>query len=899
MQYKFSDLIDVHRLKELLNKLYNITGIPAGIIDNNGNVIVETEWPDICAKFHRANPLTADRCLQSDLDIISNLIQGESREHKCKNGLWDIAIPITISGERIATLFIGQFFYDDEPIDLDRFRSQATESGFNINEYIEAIHKAPVHSRKKIGEAIEYYVSLVSFICETGLSNLKHVEAEKNIRDTNERFKILLENSLECIVVVDKTGIMRDISPSFERVMGYDKNELRGESCFKFFKPDELSRNIELFKKLMETPGCDVRLETSFRHNDGTYRIFETVARNLIDVSMINGIVINAYDITNIKKTEEALKMTEETFRVITENMRDVISLRDRDGKYIYISPSVKTLLGYDPEELIGKDPHYFVHPDDMGSVPKNHVEHLFSTGKEFTITYRTRKKSGEYVWFETIMQPIMDDKGDMVGLQTSSRDISDRKKAEEEIKRSKQIMEKIISSLNEGIFIIDPENRKILDVNKKGEDIFGYSRDDLVGNNLLFLNMDHKKYEQHKKNFFGSKDLIDFETLMQRKNGEIFPAEHLIRPLYNDEGKMESAIVVIRDITERKKAEESIIESKEKFRNIFASSPIGIALYNENGELIECNDAGKKIFGITDVSQLGGLRSLYDAFTPDDCKNRIFSGHMVKYQVDVDINKLKYQNPENIPGAKNIKIEVTVKPLFIKTRSIPDYYLVLVEDITQRIMAEEKIKSSLQEKELLLKEVHHRVKNNMQVISSMLNLQANSINDPVIDEMFKDSCNRIRSMALIHEKLYMSSNLAQIDMADYLRSLTTHLIRSSGKDRIDLTINTDKIFLDIDTAIPCGLIVNELISNSLKHAFTGNTGGAIKIDFYRSGDKSMVLSIEDNGAGIPESIDFRNTITLGLQLVNSLAEQLRGTIELIKNPGTRFIIRFDVKAEK
>ena len=218
-----------------------------------------------------------------------------------------------------------------------------------------------------------------------------------------------------------------------------------------------------------------------------------------------------------------------------------------------------------------------------------------------------------------------------------------------------------------------------------------------------------------------------------------------------------------------------------------------------------------------------------------------------------------------------------------------------LKEQITERQQAEEQLKASLKEKEVLLKEIHHRVKNNLQIISSLLNLQSDYIHDQQALGMFKESQNRIKSMTLIHEKLYQSPDLARIEFAQYLPDLTAQLFRSYGvnPDAITLKVNVEEISLGIDTAIPCGLLISELVSNSLKHAFGVSQEGEIHIDFRRDNDNKLTLMVSDNGVGFPKDIDFRHTESLGLQLVNTLAEQLEGTLELHSQGGTTFKLTF------
>jgi PAS domain S-box-containing protein len=250
----------------------------------------------------------------------------------------------------------------------------------------------------------------------------------------------------------------------------------------------------------------------------------------------------------------------------------------------------------------------------------------------------------------------------------------------------------------------------------------------------------------------------------------------------------------------------------------------------------------------------------------------------------------------DNIAGSKEIILDeqriydVTVSPL-VDWRDRTVSKVVALRDVTDRKRSEN-LKQSLEEKEILLQEIHHRVKNNIQVISSLIQLQSRHIKDEKYREMFKESRDRIRSMALVHERLYQSENLANIDFNKYIRDLAYNLRRSYGATGIVLNVECD-VSLGIDTAIPCGLIINELISNSLKHAFPGNREGEIRIVFH-SLNENIELIVCDNGVGLPDGMDFRNTESLGLHLVTILAEgQLRGEISVDTSKGTMFRIVF------
>jgi two-component sensor histidine kinase len=214
--------------------------------------------------------------------------------------------------------------------------------------------------------------------------------------------------------------------------------------------------------------------------------------------------------------------------------------------------------------------------------------------------------------------------------------------------------------------------------------------------------------------------------------------------------------------------------------------------------------------------------------------------------------------------------------------------------ELSERKRIEAQITASLREKEVLLKEIHHRVKNNLQVISSLLDLQVSHIEDERAVEMLRDSQNRVTSMGLIHERLYQADDLAMIDIAEYVRDLVSNLLYSYSVDaaRITLDIDVEDVVLDVDRAIPRGLIINELVSNSLKYAFAPGSDGRIVVALTRRGD-SVVLTVQDDGIGLPESVQPDNTPSLGLRLVSTLAKQLRGSIELERTAGTSFTIQF------
>jgi len=375
------------------------------------------------------------------------------------------------------------------------------------------------------------------------------------------------------------------------------------------------------------------------------------------------------------------------------------------------------------------------------------------------------------------------------------------------------------------------------------------------------------------------------------------FLAPNINYPFYEDVFRIfifiAVAIVVVVLSEEIEQKDIKLSESEEKFRSVANSAVDGIITTDTDGKIVLFNPSLKNIFGY-EIDEIKGKH--VTMLMPERYKKN-FINKLDKFKLTGN-HELAGKTFETI-GLKKDGIEFPFEISIATWGSKGNIFTTsIIRDVSERKKIEKKLQKSLNEKETLLKEIHHRVKNNLMIISSLLNLQSRYIKDEESKNIFKESQNRARSMALIHERLYQSTDLKRIDFGDYLRTLSNDLYHTYVMDTslIKLNIEVENVMLDINTSIPLGLIVNELVTNSLKHAFPQGESGEINIKFHTNDDKYL-LEVKDNGVGFPEDIDYTNTESLGLRLVTSLTEQIDGKIKFNNISGTSFKIIF--KEEK
>ena len=559
----------------------------------------------------------------------------------------------------------------------------------------------------------------------------------------------------------------------------------------------------------------------------------------------------------------------------ILNQVTDSIFLHDFQGNFIYFNDTAWKSRGYSKEELKKINLKDFDVPEYALEI-KFRMDELKKKG-QLLFESAHQHKNGTIIPVE-VNARVVKFKGKKLILSVA-RDINDRKIIQSEITRSRKLSQ-IINTLPDYLTIVDFEGNIEL-TNPYLQKNLGWG-DEVRGENIRILLEKELSLEKLKK-LLNQGYLHQEEVNLKHKNGKIIPAILNAALITDAEGKPLNIIAIARDVSQLKEVELELETNRIFLEKTIDALRDGFSVLNKRGEHVMVNPALCQMTGFNADELLGqGPPHPYwgDNVSTQKILNKVIGGDMDDFEL-----VFKKKDGSLFP--------VIVSPSSLMSPEGEIYYFATVKDISSLKQIEEDLKKSLQEKDVLMKEIHHRVKNNLQIISSLLSLQSDYIQNKTDLAIFKDSQCRAKSMALIHEKLYQSGLLKSINIKDYIQALASELIGTYSAEGkiITLDMDVDDILMDVDTAIPLGLILNEIITNSLKHAFVEKEG-EIKV-YLKSSDDQIQLEVADNGIGMRTDIDWRNTDSLGLQLVNSLCRQIDGEIELDNAHGTCFKIIF------
>lgn len=439
-------------------------------------------------------------------------------------------------------------------------------------------------------------------------------------------------------------------------------------------------------------------------------------------------------------------------------------------------------------------------------------------------------------------------------------------------------------------IILLFDDDMRILEANERALAAYGRTLDEmrqLTARDLRVASAEAKVNEDFN-NALGAAGTV-FEAEHRRKDGSVFPVEVSARLIESEDRQVLS---IVRDITHRKREEAKLRASEARVRAIADSAQDAILMMEPTGEISFWNPAAERMLGYAQAEAIG--QNLHDLIVPQRFHAafhaalpiflRTGQGAIVGETVDLEARR---------KDAREIPVQLSLSAIQIDGAW---HAVGIIRDITIRKRDEEILRVSLHEKEVLLKEVHHRVKNNLQVISSLLRLEAARSKQPATRETLRDMQGRIRSMALLHETIYRSANIARVDLAVYLTNLSTQLFRSlvTHPGLIRLKLNLASASVDIDQAIPCGLLLNELLTNALKHGFPDGRAGEVRVEFQPVGGAGELrLRVSDSGIGLPPDFAEKRQGSLGLQLVSDLSRQLGGKLEARSESGAVFEVFF------
>jgi PAS domain S-box-containing protein len=755
----------------------------------------------------------------------------------------------------------------------------------------------------------------------------EHKQAALALRQSRERFQQITETITEVFYVTDvESGQVLYVSPAYETIWRRTCDSLyrNPRSFLEAVLPEDRERVVQALERQQRGELTDEEYKIQvlggeiYWIHDRAYPMRDATGR----VYRVTGI---AEDITGRKRVQEALREADERMVDVLNNITDGFVALDNQWRFTYINKHAEQIfvrMQKQPGGHLGKCA-WDEFPDLVGS--KLDVELRRAVSQQVPVSFEFFYPALN-CWFDNHAYPSPE------GLAVYFNDITARKRAERrvaafaslgrqlnsasEIKTAAHIIVQVadelfgwdsctldIYNVERGtchpVLNIDLINGQRRDVPPRfvDERPTGRMGQVLAGHGQLIL---------REQPVVRTPDMILFgDTSRPSASIMIVPVSHgekvigaLSIQSYRTNAYTQADLDAFQALAdhcggalEQIRGRKALQQSEARNRAMLESALDAIITIDHEGRIIEFNPAAEQMFGLLRPQTVGQLMA--ELIIPPSLRERHRQG-LARYLATGETSILgkRIEMLAMRSNGREFPIELSITRVGPKE---PPMFAGFVRDITERKRADAELQASLLEKEVLLKEVNHRVKNNLQVVSSLLHLQSDQNLDPATRELFKESENRVKSMALIHESLYRSKKLSQVHFGEYVQRLTADLFRSFGVDRriIGLKINIPDVRLSIDTAIPCGLIINELVSNILKYAFPNGRAGEIAIDLLPGSDRKLTLCVRDNGIGFPPGLDFTQTSTLGLQLVTSLVYQLRGTVELQANAGTEFRITF------
>ena len=750
---------------------------------------------------------------------------------------------------------------------------------------------------------------------------------ENSYHEAQETYKGIFDHAAMGIAKYTVDGRFLSVNNALMKMYGYEnQHELLAEMTRRKGQLYVDPQRHQEFQSMLQSGGEIVDFESQVTRNiGGPFWISENV--RLVRDEAHNPLyyIETVQDITAKKLAERELRLLANTVACA----RDCFLLTSLDGSILFVNDSFVATYGFPADEIVGKSPLILGGKDMSKAVLKE--AYLPASGSWVGELQACRTNGTEFP-AEVLTSTVRDETGKPLAFVTVARDITDRKQSEEKIRHNDLRLRRITDTMLDVVTQIDthgvceyasPSHAKVL----------GYRPESLVGTRTLSLvhPADRARVFATFQKLHNGRASGTAEYRLRSADDRWIWVESLINPLQDDDGNVTGFVVGSMDVSRRKKADEAIrlnearLEALVALNQMFDSSTEDVAevaledgvrltrsaigfvgFLNPGGGALESVIWSKHtlqicqledVQSLTSLSPSGMFQSVIKRREPVIMNRFPGSGGACATVPTKHVSLYRFMAVPVFDGSEVVAIAGVGNKREDYDASDARQLTLLFEGMVghmQRQKAQQELRQSLEEKEILLKEVHHRVKNNLQIISSLLSLQLGRIEDASIVQLLRESQNRIRSMALIHERLYRSGDLSRIDFGTYVHNLTSYLVRSypNAKAATKIRINIEGILLGVDLAIPCGLIVNELVSNSLIHAFPDGREGEVVVEMTRN-ESVARLCVRDNGVGFPEGFNIRNASTLGLQLIETLVDQIDGVTEVDEGRGTSFSVVF------
>jgi PAS domain S-box-containing protein len=726
------------------------------------------------------------------------------------------------------------------------------------------------------------------------------------LRESEERYRALVENASDIVFRTDNTGHFTFLNRAALTTSGYEEGELIGKLYTIVIRPDMRVKALKFYGRQLGKGIHNTYFEIPIITKDGREVWLGQNSQLIAEDGQVTGFQAVSRDITKSKQAESqreaalaAMRESEEKYRILVEKANEAIIIV-QDGVFVFANRSMSDLLGVPTGDLEGKPFIDFVWSEDRELVNANYRKRIAGEPVRDDYDFRIIGAGGRLTWV-FLSAAVIQWKGKTATLNLLT-DITERKRAEEVLQQYNQKWEAITTSSPDGIGMISLDGKLQL-MSDKLLTMYGYSvkEKDEVINKIVFDFIDpsnHKMlFDNMRKLLAGKKDFNVSEYLAIKKDNSKFYVELSSSVLFDSKGDPESILFVERDITERKQAESqrettlaALRESEENYRLLVENSRDIIYTLNTDGVFTFVSPAWTTLLGHS-VNQVVG-QPFQQFVHPDD-----LAGCMTLLQKVIETG----QRQDGVDSYRVRHADGSWRWHITNAVPIKDAAGTVIggegiaRDITERKQAEEEIKQQLAEKGILLKEVHHRIKNNIASIGGLISLHLQSITNPEAVAVLQDASSRVNSMRLLYDKLLLSEDYKDISVKNYLNELIATIIALfPDHAKIKFEKRIADFQLDPKRLFPLGSIINELLTNIMKHAFINGDAGSIKISLTNVGGH-VKLTIQDNGIGLPEGFDIDKTKGFGLMLVKMLSQQLDGNFSIEKHAGTRCKVEFKI----